>query len=229
MVASSRPPPPWSGVGWPLPLRPAHRQRRAVAAHLPGRAGAGPVPDPAGLAGPVRPTGRRGPVGPGRGGRAVPGGFHALWSGAAFPGDDGGLLVEGVAGFGDDFMLARAARTLLPEHVLRDIGRIGARAAAAFGPVRLEWAHDGDDAWVLQLHLVPWRQRTPSPSIPASPRAGTASTRRRGWSGCGSGSPRAAATRGVEVAGDVGVTSHAGDLLRRAAIPSRPAGTPDPR
>jgi hypothetical protein len=26
---------------------------------------------------------------------------------------------------------------------------------------------------------------------------------------------------GIEVAGDVGVTSHAGDLLRRAAIPSR--------
>jgi len=34
---------------------------------------------------------------------------------------------------------------------------------------------------------------------------------------------------GIEVAGDIGVTSHAGDLLRRAAIPSRLAGPPDPR
>jgi hypothetical protein len=29
---------------------------------------------------------------------------------------------------------------------------------------------------------------------------------------------------GIELAGDVGITSHAGDLLRRAAIPSRLAG-----
>lgn len=34
---------------------------------------------------------------------------------------------------------------------------------------------------------------------------------------------------GVEVTGNVGVTSHAGDLLRRAAILSRLAGPPDPR
>ena len=32
------------------------------------------------------------------------------------------------------------------------------------------------------------------------------------------------AGEGVEVAGDVGVTSHAGDLLRRAAVPSRLVG-----
>jgi hypothetical protein len=30
---------------------------------------------------------------------------------------------------------------------------------------------------------------------------------------------------GIEIAGDVGVTSHAGDLLRRASIPSRLAGS----
>jgi hypothetical protein len=29
---------------------------------------------------------------------------------------------------------------------------------------------------------------------------------------------------GIEVAGHIGVTSHAGDLLRRAAIPSRLKG-----
>ena len=30
---------------------------------------------------------------------------------------------------------------------------------------------------------------------------------------------------GVELTGEVGVTSHAGDLLRRAAIPARLAGS----
>jgi hypothetical protein len=36
-------------------------------------------------------------------------GVPARWSGAALPAADGGLLVDGVAGFGDGFMLARAA------------------------------------------------------------------------------------------------------------------------
>ena len=79
---------------------------------------------------------------------------RARWSGAAVPDAAGGLLVEGVAGFGDDFMLARAAPASLPEEVLDDVRGLGARAAAALGPVRFEWSHDGHTAWVLQLHLT---------------------------------------------------------------------------
>jgi predicted methyltransferase MtxX (methanogen marker protein 4) len=33
------------------------------------------------------------------------------------------------------------------------------------------------------------------------------------------------ADEGIEITGDIGVTSHAGDLLRRAAIPSRLVGS----
>jgi hypothetical protein len=36
-----------------------------------------------------------------------------------------------------------------------------------------------------------------------------------------------AADEGIEIAGDIGVTSHAGDLLRRAAVPSRLASGRD--
>ena len=147
-------------------------------------------------------------------------GVRARWSGAAMPDPAGGLLVEGVEGYGDDFMLARAAPAPLPARVLNDVRRLGARATAALGPVRFEWAHDGDQAWVLQLHraTVTASATTIYPGTPAR------------WHRFDPAQDldrlrdliaRVPAGEGVELTGDVGVTSHAGDLLRRAAIPSR--------
>jgi hypothetical protein len=147
-------------------------------------------------------------------------GVPARWSGAALPEGGGGLLVEGVAGSGEDFMLARAAPAALPDRVLDDVRRLGARAAAALGPVRFEWAHDGSEAWVVQLHLA---------TVAASGGViypGTPSRWRRFDPALGLERLRElvatlAPGEGVELTGDVGVTSHAGDLLRRAAVPAR--------
>src|SRR4029453_8364183 len=153
-------------------------------------------------------------------------GVPARWSGAAMPvaGGDGALLVEGVEGFGDDFMLARAAPASLPARVLNDVRRLGARAAAALGPVRFEWAHDGDHAWVLQLHLATMAASatTISPGTPArwhrfDPAQGLDRLRDL--------IPGVPAGEGRELTGDGGVPSPAGDLLRRAAIPARLAGS----
>ena len=147
-------------------------------------------------------------------------GVRARWSGAALPGHDRGLVVEGVAGFGGDFMLARAAPARLPDQVVDDVRRVGVRAADALGPVRFEWAHDGDQAWVLQLHLAEAAASgtTIHPGTPSrwhrfDPSLGLEALRELIAS--------LGADEGIEVAGDVGVTSHAGDLLRRAAVPSR--------
>ena len=147
-------------------------------------------------------------------------GVAARWSGAAMPGAGGDLLVEGVEGFGDDFMGARAAPAALPDRVVADVRRLGARAAAAFGPVRFEWSHDGQTAWVLQLHLatVAASATTISPGTPArwhrfDPSLGLERLRDL-IATVGPG-------EGIELTGAVGVTSHAGDLLRRAAVPAR--------
>jgi hypothetical protein len=148
-------------------------------------------------------------------------GMRARWF--AVPGDGGGLLVEGVAGFGDEFMLARAAPARLPERVVDDVRRVGLRATVALGLIRFEWAHDGDRSWMLQLHLA-----TAAPSATAI-HPGTASR----WHGI---DPSLGLERlrelivavgqveHAEVAGDIGVTSHTGELLRWAAIPSKLAG-----
>jgi hypothetical protein len=147
-------------------------------------------------------------------------GVPAHWSGAAIPEAGGGLLVEGVEGFGDDFMGARAAPASLPDEVVDDVRRLGARATAALGPVRFEWSHDGHTAWVVQLHLATATASgtTIHPGTPSrwhrfDPSLGLERLRDL----IATVSP----DEGIELTGAVGVTSHAGDLLRRAAIPSR--------
>jgi hypothetical protein len=148
-------------------------------------------------------------------------GVQAAWSGAALPTEDGGLLVEGVPGSGEDFMLARSAPVPLPGQVLEDVRRIGARAATTLGPVRFEWSHDGRTAWLVQLHLARTVTATRTTIHP-----GTPSRWHRFDPSLGLDRLRALIAtvdpdEGIELTGDVGVTSHAGDLLRRAAIPSR--------
>jgi hypothetical protein len=148
-------------------------------------------------------------------------GVPARWSGAALPDDGGGLLlVEGVAGSGEDFMLARAAPAALPDRVLDDVRRLAARAAAALGPVRFEWAHDGDQAWVVQLHLTTGAA-TATTIHPGTPTRWRRFDPSHGLERLRELVATLAPGEGVELTGDVGVTSHAGDLLRRAAVPAR--------
>jgi hypothetical protein len=129
------------------------------------------------------------------------------------------MLVEGVAGFGDDFMLGRAAPTPLPEHGLDDVRRVGpAPRPPRPGPLRR--AHVGHDAWVLRLQLATVA------SLATSVYSGVPSRWHRFDPSLGLDRLRALIAtvdqgEGIELTGDVGVTSHAGDLLRRAAIPSR--------
>jgi hypothetical protein len=151
-------------------------------------------------------------------------GVRARWSGAALPAAGGGLLVEGVAGFGDEFMLARAAPVPLPERVLADVRRAGARAAAALGPVRFEWAHDGDQAWVVQLQQAT-AVASATTIYPGRPSRWHRFDPSQGLDPLRDLIAALAPGEGIELSGDVGVTSHAGDLLRRAAVPSRLAGS----
>jgi len=129
--------------------------------------------------------------------------------------------VEGVAGYGERFMLGVQAPGSVPAAVTADVRRIAGRAAAELGPVRLEWVHDGTRAWVVQLHVAEglgssvviypgkagsWRQFDPSEGLDVL-RALIEAVRRTG--------------EGVEVTRPVGLSSHVGDLLRRARIPAR--------
>jgi hypothetical protein len=148
-------------------------------------------------------------------------GVEPVYSGALLTDLEGGVTVEGVAGSGEDFMLGRASPALLPAPVLQDIRDLQARASRGLGPVRMEWVHDGHRAWVVQLHA----SVTPSRGSVLFP--GEASSYRRFIVSEGIHSLRQlieevkVTGEGVILVGSIGITSHLGDLLRRARVPSR--------
>jgi hypothetical protein len=148
-------------------------------------------------------------------------GVDARFSGALVAQPGGAPLIEGVAGHGDDFMVGRRAPEALPDDVLRDVRATFERAAAAVGPVRFEWVHDGARVWIVQLH------RGGSTTSGRVVHPGEAERYHffnvsegiealRELIGKVHGTPD-----GIILVGRVGVTSHLGDLLRRARIPSR--------
>jgi hypothetical protein len=151
-------------------------------------------------------------------------GVRASYSGAvlASKGDDGAieLVIEGTVGFGDEFMVGRKARTQLPSDVVDRVRRLHKRASRLIGPVRMEWVTSGDRIWVVQFHrgLSVSFGRTIVPGKPSRYRRFEVSrgleelrvlTHEVGESG-----------EGIVLVGNVGITSHFGDVLRRARVPS---------
>lgn len=150
-------------------------------------------------------------------------GVDPEYSGASLPGDvEGADYVEGVAGAGDQFMLGQRSPEALPHGVVDDVRQMAAQAARVLGPVRVEFVHDGRQAWIVQLHLATQQYRSGIIS-PGEPEAG--------WIDFNPGAglerlnaliARAAVQRkGIRVVGPVGLTSHVGDLLRRSKIPAQ--------
>jgi hypothetical protein len=146
-------------------------------------------------------------------------GVDARWSGALLSQPDGGVVVEGTAGFGDAFMVGEKLPDALPENIHADVLRVYERASSALGPVRFEWVHDGREVWIVQLHkgasVTQGRVIVP----------GEAPTWRRFEVTRGIGALRELLAtingEGIVLVGTVGITSHFGDLLRRAKVPSR--------
>jgi hypothetical protein len=146
-------------------------------------------------------------------------GVCAAYSGSLIVDAEGGIVIQGVGGYGEDFMLGRALRDLPAEieHSVRDLYN---RTSEFLGPVRFEWAHDGNSAWLVQLH------KGATQSLGNTVYPGEASFFHRFDVTEGIDALRELITRtksneGIVLIGRVGITSHLGDLLRKARIPSR--------
>lgn len=148
-------------------------------------------------------------------------GVEAVYSGAALEGPNGELTVEGVAGTGEGFMQGRVAPERLPNGVIADVALTHEKASRLLGPVRFEWVHDGRTVWVVQLH------RGASETTARVIYPGDVSSERRFNVEDGLEALRRLIDQvkdtpeGIVLIGRVGVTSHLGDILRRAHIPSR--------
>lgn len=148
-------------------------------------------------------------------------GIDARFSGALVAQVDRDPLLEGVAGHGDDFMVGRRGPEALPDQVRRAVLEVYGRATEQLGPVRFEWVHDGDTVWVVQLH------KGATASVGRIIFPGESAHDHSFDVGQGIDALRQLIERvkgtgdGIVLVGHVGVTSHFGDLLRHARIPSR--------
>ena len=151
-------------------------------------------------------------------------GVDAKYSGAAVTLTGGRLpLIEGVPGFGDDFMQGSQLPAPLPRRIMRDVKETWRGLRKRIAAPSFEWVHDGHEVWIVQLHA----DRSLDSETVITPGEPT-----NGWLDFQSVGNDLSALRvalheaitrgqGVNVIGRVGLTSHIGDLLRGAGIPAK--------
>jgi hypothetical protein len=145
---------------------------------------------------------------------------RAVFSGAAITDRDGHLVVEGAHGEGDRFMLGERAPENLPAQIVADVERTYAEAASAIGAVRFEWVHDGERVWIVQLH----RGGTNSDMamlVPGEASEWAVFKASQGLEELRQFLAGLPDDVGVRIEGEIGLTSHFADLLRKTRRPSR--------
>jgi hypothetical protein len=145
----------------------------------------------------------------------------AKYSGALISASGGGCLIEGVKGFGDEFMLGKSGPSELPIKIRERLSAFHEDVQSKLGGVRIEWAFDGSEIWVLQL------QQIEAMSVGRSIVPGKAEREIAFDVSEGLAALRAllntikGENSGICLVGNVGITSHFADVLRRSGIPSR--------
>lgn len=149
--------------------------------------------------------------------------IEAIYSGAAITDSSGEVIIEGKAGRGDDFMVG----TGVPDAKLSDcaqdaVHNIWEKLCAIFGPVRFEWCYDKTGTlWIVQFH-VGQSASVGNIIYPGEPQQFEAFEVNQGLEALRALVNRAKRDNfGVVLRGNVGITSHFGDLLRRNQVPSR--------
>lgn len=143
----------------------------------------------------------------------------AYYAGAALAGPDG-LVIEGAPGEGDLFMLGVRPPEALPAEVRTSLEAINAALVAALGPVRFEWVHDGQRAWIVQLHRGVTRS-SGQVIVPGEAKNWIAFEVSQGLEALRELTQGFEPGCGIELIGAVGLTSHVADVVRRARIPTR--------
>jgi hypothetical protein len=144
----------------------------------------------------------------------------ATHSGAAIVGANDVLIVEGRAGEGDRLMLGLEQPEPLPSEIVRDVDRTFQMLRARLGAIRFEWVHDGETLWIVQLHsgatetegdvIVPGE----AASWVRIEAATTLDALRIALQGL---EPDV----GILLGGEIGLTSHIADLVRKAGRPAK--------
>ena len=146
---------------------------------------------------------------------------QSVYSGAVLTSSNREAIVEGVAGFGEEFMLGRAQPTGLPDAVTNEVIRVHSVLLSSIGSARAEWAFDGSYLWILQVQ--PEEVLSEGMTIvPGCPEREVEFDVDGGLNGLRElVSLLIDKNVGIRLKGRIGVTSHIADVLRRHKIPSR--------
>jgi len=150
------------------------------------------------------------------------------YSGALVTTADGTPYLEGVTGRGDEFMQGRRAPESLPPQVVSAVLKAFENLKSRLGPIRFEWVFDSEKLWIIQLHCG-GNTSTELVIYPGLPTSFKSFNVEDGIEALRELIPEVKRTgQGILLLGRIGITSHLGDLLRRAKIPSRIAIPSEP-
>jgi hypothetical protein len=144
---------------------------------------------------------------------------RARFSGAAITDRDGKPVIEGACGEGDRFMLGQRGPERLPAEIAADVEKMYSAAVSAIGAVRFEWVHDGECVWIVQLH----RGATKSAAatlVPGEAAEWAVFNASQGLEELRQFLANLPADVGVRIEGEIGLTSHFADLLRKTKRPA---------
>lgn len=148
-------------------------------------------------------------------------GVPAKYSGALTTAATGKTTIEGVPSWGDRFMQGEQGPQPLPEEVESAVRELHSHLFAVFGPIYVEWVFDGQRVWVVQLR----HETSVSVGQLVYPGSGIHEHRfpvARGLKELYRLIAKVQGTSdGIVLVGNVGITGHMAEALRRACIPSR--------
>lgn len=133
-------------------------------------------------------------------------------------------IIEGVLGKGAAFMVGEENTCKLPNEIVGEVERLNNKIRSYYnylGEVSIEWVYDGKDVWVVQLNQLKVSgnknvivEGNPEYYIEFNVKDGLDNLRR-------AISDLEGKNIGIELIGNIGITSHFGDLLRLSNIPSK--------
>ncbi|MGO8377690.1 hypothetical protein ACC745_18515 [Rhizobium ruizarguesonis] len=145
---------------------------------------------------------------------------RANYSGAAVAGPKDHVIIEGRRGEGDLFMLGHQPPENLPSFVIENVQATYKVLSNRLGPIRFEWVHDGDIVWIVQLHCGATGSEA-DVVVPGDAGSWIEFDVAEGLDALRLTLDSVEDDQGLLIVGEVGLTSHVADLLRKAKRPAR--------
>ena len=147
----------------------------------------------------------------------------SLYAGAAIMTADGKIVVEGKAGEGDTFMQGTVPPETLPGEVHNKILGLYQRASSVLGAVRFEWVFDVTNGMVYSYTGAP--PQRPNVLVPGDAEHWVVFEVQKDLEHLRTLISGLEPGAGLILRGEVGLTSHIADVIRRAGIPAKIGST----